>query len=225
MDSAAGATGDGGGRRRYESRLRQEQQLATRERILDALADVLTEHGGATVPAVAERAGVSERTVYRHFPTRDDLFSGLFAWVMQLSPGERPTAPSLDGLVEVVREMFPRFDRRPEVIRALNSNDVGREMRKNRAGYRRKNVRDALAPSLDGVDAETRRRVEAVVHLVSSSTGYLHLHDFWDMSADDAADTVEWAVRALVSAAVERGDDGGRPRARVARTRTRKLGG
>lgn len=213
-------------RRRYESPLRQEQQLATRERILQALADVVTEHGTPTVPAVAERAGVSERTVYRHFPTRDALLSGLFAWVMQLSaPDARPTVPSLDSLVGVVRDMFPRFERRPELIRALNSNDIGREMRAGRAAYRRKNIQDALADSLEGVDGDTRRQAEAIVHLVSSSTAYLHLHDFWDMSAADAADAVEWAVRALVSAAKERGDDGDRPRARVGRTRARKLGG
>ena len=223
MDSTAGD--DDVARRRYESPLRQEQQRATRARILEALADVLTEGGNATVPAVAERAGVSERTVYRHFPTRDDLFSALFGAVMRLTPGEeRPTASDIDGLVEVMRDMFPRFEQRPEVIRAMNYNPMGQELRRSRAGYRLEAVRGALASSLEGLDDEARRRAEVMVHMVSSSTAFLHLRDFWGLSGAEAADVVEWAVRALVRAAQEEGDDGERPATRVGRARTRKLG-
>ena len=228
MDSGAAETGGDAGRRRYESPLRQEQQLATRERILEALAGVLTDGGAATVPAVAERAGVSERTVYRHFPTRDDLFASLFAWVMRLDPQERPAAEDVEGIAGLVRDMFPRFERRAEVIRAMNYNPVGLEMRRKRAGYRRQGVNEALATALEGVDPDARERVEVMVHLVTSSTAYLHLSDYWGMTAADAAEVVAWAVRALVRAAreeQEEGDDGGQPAARVGRARARKLGG
>ncbi|MGO8870730.1 MAG: TetR/AcrR family transcriptional regulator [Acidimicrobiales bacterium] len=58
--------------RTYDGTLRREQAAATRERIVGAGSELL--HGGSirdwkrlTVRAVAERAGVSERTVYRHF--------------------------------------------------------------------------------------------------------------------------------------------------------------
>ena len=43
--------------------------------ILDATIDVLAEHGvsGATVDEVAERAGVSKATIYRHWGSRARL--------------------------------------------------------------------------------------------------------------------------------------------------------
>ncbi|KSW29400.1 TetR/AcrR family transcriptional regulator [Cellulomonas sp. B6] len=51
----------------------------TRDRILDALQDVLLEDGpgGATLDAVAERAGVSKGGLLYHFRSKDDLFEGL----------------------------------------------------------------------------------------------------------------------------------------------------
>jgi AcrR family transcriptional regulator len=59
-------------RRRYDITLRRQQAAGTRERIVAAGSELL--HGSPirdwralTVRAVAERAGVNERTVYRHF--------------------------------------------------------------------------------------------------------------------------------------------------------------
>jgi len=215
MDSVAG-------RRRYESPLRQEQQLATRERILAALANVMAKDGTATVPAVAERAGVSERTVYRHFPTREDLYRALFTWVTDLAPETRAEPTSVDELVAQAHEIFPRYELRPEVVRALNAHELGQNLRRSRAGYRRATVQGALASSLEGMPDDQRQRVEAAVHVLASSSAYLHLHDFWDMSAEEAAEAVEWAVRALVRAATEKGEHDGD--AAVGRARNRKLG-
>jgi AcrR family transcriptional regulator len=48
------------------------------ERVLAAAVDVFTEHGlDATMPQVAERAGVGKATVYRSFPTKADLVRAL----------------------------------------------------------------------------------------------------------------------------------------------------
>jgi AcrR family transcriptional regulator len=59
-------------RRRYDSTLRRERAAATRERIVQGGAELLRsmpirDWGALTIRAVAERAGVNERTVYRHF--------------------------------------------------------------------------------------------------------------------------------------------------------------
>jgi AcrR family transcriptional regulator len=59
--------------RRYISKKRAESQVQTRRRIVDATIELHGSVGplGATVAAIAERAGVSRLTVYRHFP--DDV--------------------------------------------------------------------------------------------------------------------------------------------------------
>lgn len=48
------------------------------ERVLAAAVEVFTEHGlDATIPQVAERAGVGKATVYRSYPTKADLVRAL----------------------------------------------------------------------------------------------------------------------------------------------------
>ena len=51
--------------------LREAHRADTRERIVHALGEQLTEEHPAalSVPAVARRAGVSVATVYRYFPS------------------------------------------------------------------------------------------------------------------------------------------------------------
>jgi AcrR family transcriptional regulator len=53
---------------------------AARERIADAALDQLAEGGyaSASVVAVARRAGVATGSVYRHFPSKADLFAEVF---------------------------------------------------------------------------------------------------------------------------------------------------
>lgn len=48
---------------------------STRQAILDAVAELLLERNGAdfSVREVAERSGLTHRTVYRYFPRREDL--------------------------------------------------------------------------------------------------------------------------------------------------------
>lgn len=68
---------DSGRRRPYEQRKRADNMAATRERITEAAVELHGSVGPArtTITAVAERAGVQRHTVYRHFPTDDDLFA------------------------------------------------------------------------------------------------------------------------------------------------------
>src|SRR5580698_7026905 len=65
-------------RRTYDGTLRRRRAAETRERIIAAGSELL--HGssvrdwrGLTIRAVADRAGVNERTVYRHFTNEQGL--------------------------------------------------------------------------------------------------------------------------------------------------------
>lgn len=63
-------------KRKYELKKRAEQMAATHRRITEAAIELHGTVGPArtTLSAVAERAGVERRTLYRHFPTEADLF-------------------------------------------------------------------------------------------------------------------------------------------------------
>jgi len=75
-----------------------EQRDLARERILRAARGALAERGLATtVDEVAEAAGVSRRTVFRHFDTRENLFAQALRESLR-SYGDR-VGPSVGGTV------------------------------------------------------------------------------------------------------------------------------
>jgi AcrR family transcriptional regulator len=66
--------------------LREKQKRLTKELILGAAADEIVEKGLGqfSLQAVAERAGVSNKTLYNHFENRETLLGELGRWADEL---------------------------------------------------------------------------------------------------------------------------------------------
>ena len=94
-------------RRKYELKKRAEQMGATRRRITEAAIDLHGTVGPSrtTLSAVAERAGVERRTLYRHFPTEADLFDACSAHYFTANPW-----PDLDDW-RAIRDPGQRLER------------------------------------------------------------------------------------------------------------------
>ncbi|MGH2744472.1 MAG: TetR/AcrR family transcriptional regulator [Thermoleophilaceae bacterium] len=75
----------------------EARRLATRERIVDAALERVARGGyaSAAIQTVAADAGVAVGTVYRHFPSKGDLFAEVF---------RRASQRELDVVVEVSAE-------------------------------------------------------------------------------------------------------------------------
>jgi Bacterial regulatory proteins, tetR family len=52
----------------------------TRERILNAAAQLFAEHGftGASMPAIAQLSGITAGAIYRHFASKEELQLGIW---------------------------------------------------------------------------------------------------------------------------------------------------
>jgi AcrR family transcriptional regulator len=74
--------------RPYRQQRRAEQQVQTRQKVVDAVLALHGEVGPAftTVSAIAERAGVERVTVYRYFPDDLSLFSACGARFHEVHP-------------------------------------------------------------------------------------------------------------------------------------------
>jgi AcrR family transcriptional regulator len=85
----------------YRTTERTEARRAqTRERIVTAALELIAEGGyvAAPVAAVADRAGVAVGTVYRHFPSKSDLFAEVFRVASQREVDEmRAAAGATEG--------------------------------------------------------------------------------------------------------------------------------
>lgn len=85
--------------RRYSSEVRAEQRRATRQRVLDAARALLLRrgYGGATIEAIAGRAGVSVQTVYNTVGGKAALLKAVYDTMLAgddepIPIIERPTA-------------------------------------------------------------------------------------------------------------------------------------
>jgi AcrR family transcriptional regulator len=195
------------GKRRYDNRARQEKAAQTRERIVAAGSDLV--HGfdswnwrELTFKAVAERAGVGERTVYRHFPTERHLHDA----VMQRLESEAGVSyedVDLANLAETTARVFAslqRFSVRESAPAPGDAAFVSSDQRR----------RDALLRVVsEAGGSETRQRVIAgLLDVLWLPTSYERLVGVWGLDGADAARAIEWLM-ARVVAAVD--DDGPLP--------------
>jgi len=94
-------------KRKYELKQRAQEMAATRRRITEAAIDLHGTIGPArtTMSAVADRARVERRTLYRHFPNEADLFDACSSHYFATHPW-----PGLDGLW-AIRDPRERLER------------------------------------------------------------------------------------------------------------------
>jgi AcrR family transcriptional regulator len=190
--------------RTYTSPLRAEQAEATRARIVQAAVDVLAEGdaGDLSMNDVAARAGVSVRTVYRSFATKDELLDGVIDWInarIGLVIGDAPNTRA-DFEATTADAIGVLFEIEP-LLRALFATAAGRETHRRTAPMRRAGLRGAYAAELEGLDDGQAARLLAALHLVASSHGALFMKDYWDLSPQDVGRVMQWAITVLADAA------------------------
>ena len=187
--------------------LRAEHARLTRSRIESAVADLLRERGGVegiTFKLVARKAGVTEMTVYRHYPTRADLLRGMWEQ-MNRELGSRISMPqNAAQLLDQHRSMFTGFDRIPEQITASLTTTEGREMRASLNAERRRAFLAIASEVAPRASAAQTRRTAALLQLLHSAVAWFSLREQWDMSGEEAGDTTLWAIELLMKQAGER---------------------
>src|SRR3954451_20548922 len=139
--------------RPYTSPLRQRQTAETRAVILEALGAELAAGNVEefSVARLARRAGVSERTVYRHFETREALLDGLSEWYNE-RVADFPADVAADAIAPTIAQVFADFDTHESLARAVLASPGGREMRDRARAARLARLDAALAPLLQPAD-------------------------------------------------------------------------
>jgi AcrR family transcriptional regulator len=79
----------------------------TRAAVLDAAADLLVEGGPAavTMDAIVARSGVAKSTIYRHWPSRDEVLVDVFVHCAPQLDAPDPSLPLVDALEELTRSI------------------------------------------------------------------------------------------------------------------------
>jgi AcrR family transcriptional regulator len=190
--------------------LRQQQRELARRLIVDATARVILRIGihQFSMQEVADEAGVSLRTLYRYYPSREDLVEGVGAEIDE----ELAEAglPSLEGPVTpaaLVGDAFLTTERRADLGRAWVIIKMVTGERSESTRRRDQLVRvvvEQLAPHLDQVEQD---RLFGVVRYLAGSLAWKFMRDDLSMPTEEVARAVAWAIRTLLESV----DAGGGP--------------
>ncbi len=189
--------------RSYDGTLRRERAAETRERILDAGSELI--HRTAvrdwkklTVRAVAERAGVNERTVYRYFGSerglrdavmhRNEQEAGINLGGMRLEDIATVATQIFDHVAQYPREPRPPLD--PTLMAAKD--------RQHDALLSAIATEAALWPD------EERKVSAAVFDMLWSVASYERLVVDWHIDHEEAVQGIAWVI-GLVEEAVRAG--------------------
>lgn len=210
----SGASTNEGERRRYDSPLRRQQAAATRSRIVAAGSELVHEFDSwawdaLTFRAVAERAGVGERTVYRHFPTERHLHHAVMTRLEEeagvtYEDLELATLPDITARVFASRRSFAA---RPSVATGEDRLFVEVDQRRRDALLR---IVTHATPTWS--DPE-RRTIAALLDLAWSMPGYERLVGVWELGGDDATRAITWLM-SLLTDAIDHDEAPPTPRAR-----------
>jgi AcrR family transcriptional regulator len=188
--------------------LRTQQLSDTRMRISRAVVEVIARDGlsALSFPAVADQAGVSLRTVYRHFPNKDALVAGATHHgseeVMALFPmAERTLAMVPELLPALWRQLLS--DR--ELLEIQSITPKGQELRTARLRERRDDCIEVIRREGIELPEEDMEAVGGLLAVLFSSSVLLDLVDRLGLDLEDAAAVTAFAIQAMADQARTKG--------------------
>jgi AcrR family transcriptional regulator len=182
-------------RRRYDSPIRRQQVIETRDRIISAASELV--HGFAswdwgelTFRAVAERAGVGERTVYRHFPTERHLRDAV---MLRLEDEAGITYEKVDlgNLGAVTARVFSTLSSFAVAESVKTPHDPTFDAVDHR---RRAALQRALAAGTSEWTEDQRDTVAALLDVLWNPTTYERLVANWGFNHQRAVTAILWMI-------------------------------
>lgn len=188
--------------RAYTSELRAQQAEDTRARILDATTRVMARGiASLSIPEVAREAGVSVPTVYRHFGSKDELVAAVYPHVARRLGLDRvPDPVTLDDLRERIGEYFDKLAGFTALDLAAAASPLADKVRHATMPQRLKRLSrlaDGIEPPLAQAD---RDRITRLLAVLTASSSLRMWRDHLGASVEQAADDIDWVVRALIAA-------------------------
>jgi AcrR family transcriptional regulator len=190
-------------RRRYDSPLRRQRAAETRDRIVASGAEILRDFPvwnwhALTVRAVAERAGVNVRTVYRYFATERELRDAVMTR-LEAEAGVDLNELRLGNLREVTVRLLEYVSSYPLEPRAPHDPTLVDANERQRAA-----LLAAVSDAAGDLTEPQRSIVAAMLDVLWSVASYERLVAGWRLDPGEAISGVTW-VMGLIEDAVARG--------------------
>jgi len=193
-------------KRPYNSPLRRQQSARTRERIVASGASLVHSYTAwdwtnLTAQAVGERAGISERTVHRYFPTERKLRDAVLQRLYEES-GVELDSLELDQFADVTARLFnylATFSTTPATVDDPSLASMDRQ--------RRDALVQSVARATPDWSDQDRENAAAVLDILWNQPPYERLITAWGFDNERATAAITWLI-GLIEEAIR---DGRRP--------------
>jgi AcrR family transcriptional regulator len=182
----------------------------TREAVVEAFLDLVQE--GVLRPAarqVAERAGVSLRSVFQHFADLESLFAEVAERQMErlrpIRPGPAASGPLEERIAQFVRGRSRMLEtitpvRRAALLQEPFSPEIARRLAATRELARRE-VATVFAPELRARSKEDREELLDALDTATTWAAWEHLRSHRNLPVDRASHTMSRTINSLLKEA------------------------
>jgi AcrR family transcriptional regulator len=176
----------------------------TRERIVTAGSELVHAYASwdwnaLTFRAVAERAGVGERTVYRHFPTERHLHDAVMQRLEE-EAGVSYEGLTLADLTEVTERVFRSrmsFSAAASIAVPDDPTFVAADERRRRALF------EAVSAAAPTWSDQQQRTLAALLDVLWNLPTYERLVGAWQLPGSDAEHAISWLIEKLARSVEE----------------------
>lgn len=168
----------------------------TQRVILDAAVDLLETRsvGELSVRAVAKRADISERTVFRYFAAREDLLDAVAAEVARRTQAP-PNPKSVAELLVYPEAIFARYEETATLTLAAMHSELFHRIRTNDAERRGRTIRALVDREAADRPEQERRLAAANIHYHVVATTWSYYRFNFGFSLDEAVEAAGMAIR------------------------------
>ena len=174
------------------------------EAIAQAFSEISLVNPRFTMQELADAAGSSVRTLYRYYPSREDLITGLYDLINRHMDHAQMTGEGLPrrGTESRIPHSFRVFSENDALMRAVVINRLTGEVADPGHGQRADNIHAGVQDMFTDLPDVAQRQIAGLIRLLGGSVSWLTLTDgAIPLDDQEAAGAAVWALRVLLEAA------------------------
>jgi AcrR family transcriptional regulator len=181
--------------------LADRKRRVTRDAVVDAVIEAIGEQGlDFSVQDAADRAGVTHRTVYRYFGSREALIEAIGERYEEwLAEQGIPEAESIEEVLIHIEKLFQLFDQSPDTVRAHALRILAGGDRTTPSRQRTERWRRTFETSLPHLAREEVEPLFALCRTLAGSLGWYLLTSQFRLSGEQAGRAVRRMVEVVIA--------------------------
>jgi AcrR family transcriptional regulator len=184
--------------RHSETSLRERQAAEVRDRLLQACEDIVVRGDEPTMRGVAKEGGVSERTIYRYFPSFEELVEA--AKPRFVGKSGVPLCDSADELERYAGDLFGTFEANKELIANLLTSSWVKPLMNTSRAQNLSQMRALLDEAHPRAPAKDRRAAASALRALLSGASWHYLRVSCGLGPREVVEHARWTIRSLRAA-------------------------